>query len=66
MSELREPDIIKSGIAFRNRMNKINCDIEDIMKIYIGKPAVDYFRNDSQKGGFALHRRKLKRKQYFV
>ena len=66
MVGLREPDIVKVGVAFRNRMNKTNCSLEDIMRIYIGKPVADYFRNDSQICGFVPHRKKLKRKKYFV
>lgn len=62
MTYLNESDFVKSTIAFRNRMNKTNCSLEDIMRIYTGKPIVDYFCSESKSGGFVPHRRHRLRK----
>lgn len=61
---LNESDFVKSSVIFRNRMNKTNCSLEDIMRIYIGKQVVDYFRSDSQMGGFVPHRSSKFRKAH--
>lgn len=42
-------DMISLSIAFRNRMNRTNCDLHDIMRIYIGKSVVDLFKTDCRK-----------------
>lgn len=36
-------DMVSLSIAFRNRMNRTNCNLDDIMRIHIGKSVVDLF-----------------------
>lgn len=66
MKVIRESEMVQNAVAFRNRMNKTNCSIEDIMRIYIDIPVSDYICNDGKIGGFFPHKRKLKKRNYFV
>lgn len=66
MVKMKESEMVKQGVAFRNRMSDTNCSLEDIIRIYIGRPVSDYFHNDSEIGGFVPHRKKMNRKNYFV
>ena len=66
MTVMKENEMVKSAVAFRNRMNKTNCSVEDIMRIYIGTPVSDYICNDGNVGGFVPHQRKLNKRNYFV
>ena len=58
MVKMKESEMVKQGVAFRNRMSDTNCSLEDIIRIYIGRPVSDRFHNDSEIGGVVAHLKK--------
>lgn len=59
-------EFVQKAVSLRNLMNGTHCTVTDIMKIYVGTPLADYITYDAPLGGYIPHKRKLRKKNYFV
>ncbi len=66
MTEKKESGLTKNAVELRNILNKTNCNLTDIMRIYIYTPVSDYIKHDAALGGYIPHKKRLRKKNFFV
>lgn len=59
MVKMKETEMVKQGVAFRNCISDTNCSLEDIIRIYIERRVSDHFHNASEIRGGVPHRKKI-------
>ena len=58
--------LVNEAVKMRQNLTKSNFDINEIMKIYLDTPVSDYFKQDASLGGYVTHKRRLKKRNYFI
>lgn len=62
----KENEILLDAVELRNSLNETRVDMKDLMKIYIRTPLSDYIKYDAILGGYIPHKRKLRKRNFFV
>lgn len=59
-------ELVNVSMEMRRYLTGSNFGIEELRRIFIATPVVDYFKQDASLGGYVPHKRKLQKKNFFV
>lgn len=61
-----ESKLISKALEMNQNLTNNSFDANEIMRIYLSTPISDYFIHDASMGGYVPHKRRLRRKHYFI
>ncbi len=66
MSNSYESQLVKEAVDMRKRLTGSLYNIDGILRIFTKTPVSDYIKQDAPLGGYVPHRRKRRKKNFFV
>lgn len=66
MRRLEESKLVNTAVEMRRTLTESYYGINDLMRLYVATPMFDYFKQDASLGGYVPHKRKLRKRNYFV
>lgn len=61
-----QSEIVNVSIEMRRYLTESDFGLDELRRIFIATPVADYFKQDASLGGYVPHKRKLKKKNFFV
>lgn len=61
-----ESELVNVSIKLRGYLTESDFGLDELRRIYVATPVVDYFKQDASLGGYVPHKRKLQKKNFFV
>lgn len=58
--------IVNEAVKMRQYLTRSDFDIDELMRLYLATPVSDYFKQDASLGGYVPHKRRLRKKNYFI
>jgi hypothetical protein len=66
MNAANESILVNEAVKMRRSLTKSRYGISELMLIYLDTPVSDYFKQDASLGGYVPHKRRLRKKNYFI
>ena len=59
-------EIVNASIEMRKYLTGSDFGLDELRRIYLTIPVADYFKQDASLGGYVPHKRRLRKKNFFI
>lgn len=66
MVNVMESRLVNEAVKMRQYLTQSSYGMDELMRIYIRTPVSDYFKQDASLGGYVSHKRRLRKRNYFI
>lgn len=66
MKNVAESKIVIEAVKMRQCLTKSGFGMDELMQLYLSTPVSDYFKQDASLGGYVPHKRRLRKRNYFI
>lgn len=66
MKNVDESKIVIEAVKMRQCLTKSGFGMDELMQLYLSTPVSDYFKQDASLGGYVPHKRRLRKRNYFI
>lgn len=63
---MKQMDIVSKSVEMHQNLTESSYELAELRRIFAATSVADYFKHDSSLGGYVPHKRRLKKKNYFV